>query len=128
MLSRKDLGAQGEQLAAGHLVRQGYRLLARNHRTPLGELDVIAQDGPEVVFVEVKTRLDDESLPEESVNPRKVAGSLGWRRPTSSRRAATSRCGASTSWRWCSIVAASFDASSISKTLSIEHLQPALFP
>jgi putative endonuclease len=72
MLSRKDLGAQGEQLAAGHLVRQGYRLLARNHRTPLGELDVIAQDGPEVVFVEVKTRLDDESLPEESVNPRKV--------------------------------------------------------
>jgi putative endonuclease len=72
VLTRKDLGARGEELAARHLDRQGYRVLARNHRTSFGELDVIARDGKEVVFVEVKTRLDDESLPEESVDLRKV--------------------------------------------------------
>jgi putative endonuclease len=72
VLTRKDLGARGEELAARHLARQGYRVLARNHRTSLGELDVIARDGKEVVFVEVKTRLSDESLPEESVDLRKV--------------------------------------------------------
>jgi putative endonuclease len=72
LLSRKQLGTRGEQLAAGYLGRQGYRVLARNHRTPFGELDLVAQDGPELVFVEVKTRLDEHSLPEESVNPTKV--------------------------------------------------------
>ena len=69
MLSRKELGLRGESLAADYLAGQGYRLLARNHRTPLGELDLIARDGPELVFVEVKTRIGGEqTAPEESVN------------------------------------------------------------
>jgi putative endonuclease len=72
-LTRKQLGGRGEELAARYLQRLGYRLLARNYRTVLGELDLIAQDGPEVVFVEVKTRMGaDQSHPEESVNPAKV--------------------------------------------------------
>lgn len=43
-------------MAARYLRRQGYRLLGRQVRTPLGELDLIAVDGPWIVFVEVKTR------------------------------------------------------------------------
>jgi putative endonuclease len=71
---RKLLGTRGETLAAEYLARQGYRVLARNHRTSLGELDVVAQDGPEMVFVEVKTRVGRfEVAPEESVSPAKVA-------------------------------------------------------
>lgn len=52
---RRRLGLVGEQLAADHLARLGYRLLARNFRTRHGELDVIALDGPTLVFCEVKT-------------------------------------------------------------------------
>jgi putative endonuclease len=53
---RHRLGRQGEDLAAGHLERLGFRLLARNHRTRFGELDLIAYDGHTIVFAEVKTR------------------------------------------------------------------------
>src|SRR5262249_43128294 len=53
---RQRLGARGEQLAAAHLERLGYRMLARNHRTRWGELDLIAQRHELLAFVEVKTR------------------------------------------------------------------------
>jgi putative endonuclease len=45
----------GEQLAAKHLERLGYDVLARNHRTRFGELDLVATDGRVIVFCEVKT-------------------------------------------------------------------------
>ena len=53
---RRDLGQTGEELAARHLERLGYRILERNHRTRWGELDLVATDGGTIVFVEVKTR------------------------------------------------------------------------
>jgi putative endonuclease len=72
--ARKALGDRGEALAAEYLAGLGYRLLGRNHRTSLGELDLVAQDGPELVFVEVKTRVGGRQVaPEESVGPSKVA-------------------------------------------------------
>ena len=49
-------GAEGEELACRHLHGLGYRLLARNFRCRSGEIDVIAQDGGTLVFVEVKER------------------------------------------------------------------------
>lgn len=55
-MSRIDLGRHGETLAAEHLEGLGYSIIARNHRSPLGELDLIGRDGPCWVFVEVKTR------------------------------------------------------------------------
>lgn len=55
----KLLGNRGERLAAKHLSRKGYRILARQHKTFLGELDIIAQDNACIVFVEVKTRRSD---------------------------------------------------------------------
>ena len=53
---RHDLGQEGERLAAEHLERLGYAILARRHRTRFGELDLVAADGRTIVFVEVKTR------------------------------------------------------------------------
>jgi putative endonuclease len=53
---RRHLGRLGEQLALDHLERLGYTLVARNHRTRFGELDLIVSDGRALVFVEVKTR------------------------------------------------------------------------
>src|SRR3712207_1460855 len=53
---RHDLGKTGERLAAEHLERLGYDILARRHRTRFGELDLVAADAHAIVFVEVKTR------------------------------------------------------------------------
>jgi putative endonuclease len=53
---RQHLGRLGEGLAASHLERLGYAIVARNHRTRFGELDLVACDGSTLVFVEVKTR------------------------------------------------------------------------
>jgi putative endonuclease len=54
----QHFGRRGEELAAEHFSRLGYRVLARNHRTRWGELDLVLAD-PErsvIVFCEVKTR------------------------------------------------------------------------
>jgi putative endonuclease len=56
MSTSADLGARGEALAAATLVRAGMRLLERNWRAGHREIDLIAEDGEVVVFVEVKTR------------------------------------------------------------------------
>lgn len=61
-LTRAELGALGEELAAGHLVGLGLVVLARNWRCRYGELDLIAADvsARSLVFVEVKTRTSDQ--------------------------------------------------------------------
>ena len=56
MAAKDVLGREGEELATAYLVRAGYAILDRNWRCPLGEIDVVAFDGRETVFVEVKTR------------------------------------------------------------------------
>ena len=50
------LGRWGEKLAAGYLHLKGYRLLAAGYRCRMGEIDLIAQKGRELAFVEVKLR------------------------------------------------------------------------
>ena len=54
--TRVALGKIGEDLAVGELSRRGYQILARRYRRRGGELDIVAQDGPTIVFVEVKAR------------------------------------------------------------------------
>lgn len=67
------LGKRGEQIAARYLQQRGYRVLARGWRGNGCELDVVALDGDEVVFVEVKTRRNARmGFPEEAVNAKKV--------------------------------------------------------
>ena len=55
-IARQTLGKSGEDLAAAELERLGYAVLARRYRTNHGEIDIIAQDGDTLVFVEVKSR------------------------------------------------------------------------
>ncbi len=55
-LLAKLLGNRGERLAGRYLRRQGFKILARQHRSTFGEIDLIALDGATIVFVEVKTR------------------------------------------------------------------------
>ncbi len=56
MAAKDVLGRRGEELAASFLVNEGYTILDRNWRCPQGEIDLVAFDGNETVFVEVKTR------------------------------------------------------------------------
>jgi putative endonuclease len=54
--ARQLCGRRGEELAAAHFARLGFEVLARNHRTRFGELDLVVFDGETIVFAEVKTR------------------------------------------------------------------------
>ena len=47
---------------------EGYKIIVRNFRCALGEIDIVARDGQTLVFVEVKTRAYDDPAPEEQVN------------------------------------------------------------
>lgn len=53
---KKKFGTQGEGLAAQYLKNQGYRILSKNYRTRLGEIDLIAEKEGVIHFVEVKNR------------------------------------------------------------------------
>jgi putative endonuclease len=55
-----EIGATGEDRAADHLARSGMRIVERNYRCKLGELDIIARDGGMLVFVEVRSRRSDQ--------------------------------------------------------------------
>jgi putative endonuclease len=66
--ARDALGQRGENVAARHLRDQGYRIIERNFRCEVGEVDIIARDGRTLVFVEVKTRTNDDPTPEDQVN------------------------------------------------------------
>jgi putative endonuclease len=58
-IDRISLGKSGEDIACRELERRGYAIVARGYRTRFGEIDIIARDGPVVVFVEVKARTHD---------------------------------------------------------------------
>ena len=81
--SRQQVGRWGEDVALEALSQKGLRLVGRNVRTPYGEIDLILQDGDEMVFVEVKARTTGSfGLPETAVNGRKqgrmVRSALHW--------------------------------------------------
>lgn len=71
MSDRAHLGRRGEDLAAAHLEKLGYRILERNVRTRYGEIDLVALDGSCLVFVEVRTMRSKAMTPEDSVTRRK---------------------------------------------------------
>lgn len=69
---RKVLGAEGEEEAARYLRKRGLKIVQRNYRSRLGEIDLVAQDGKRWVFVEVKTRIEgDGDPPQSAVTPLK---------------------------------------------------------
>jgi len=74
-----SLGVRGEKAAANYLKKCGYKILATNFFNPkgrrLGEIDIVAEDGKDLVFIEVKTRkasFVNTILPEESVTRSKL--------------------------------------------------------
>jgi putative endonuclease len=81
---RQALGSWGEEVAAGYLRDRGYTILARNARTPYGEIDLVARqqisknnncscDATMIVFVEVKTRSSSAfGMPEAGIGKRKI--------------------------------------------------------
>lgn len=69
---RQRIGKWGEGIAAAWLAERGYRILARNVRTPYGEIDIVAQQGDTAVFIEVKTLTSSGNFfPEQQITARK---------------------------------------------------------
>ncbi len=66
------LGKTGEETAVSLLKENGYKILARNFKTKIGEIDIIARDKDTISFVEVKTRHSDKfGLPQEAISSSK---------------------------------------------------------
>lgn len=66
------IGKKGEDTAEKYLKKHGYRIIEKNYKSPSGEIDIIALDNGTIVFIEVKTRRNDEfGPPELSVNATK---------------------------------------------------------
>ena len=71
-MNQRSKGVEGETLAATYLEQQGYRILERNFRFDRGEVDLVAEEGEELVFVEVKTRYGEKfGTPEEAMTTKK---------------------------------------------------------
>ncbi len=109
------LGSRGEDAAEAHLRRAGWRILARNWRQGRLELDLVCEDGDELVFVEVRTRSAGAMVgPAESVTPAKQRSLI---------RAARAYLAAHDAWeRSCR-----FDVVCITAgdTLNLEHIRHA---
>ena len=72
-MAKVRLGKRGEELAEGYLRAAGCGILATNYRCPWGEIDLIAQDGEELAFVEVRTRRGSTfGTPRESITRKKA--------------------------------------------------------
>jgi putative endonuclease len=70
---RQRVATRGEAAAADYLRANGFTILDRNFRLPQGELDLVAREGDEIVFVEVKTRSGSEHLaPDQAVTAVKL--------------------------------------------------------
>lgn len=71
-MNRYELGKKGEIVAANHLHKNGYKIINKNYRCTLGEIDLIAERDNTIIFIEVKTRRSfNYGFPEESVTARK---------------------------------------------------------
>ncbi len=69
---KKEIGAWGESIAADWLAEHGYQIIARNVRTPYGEIDLIVRQQDITIFVEVKTLTSSrEFFPEKNITPAK---------------------------------------------------------
>lgn len=74
IMTKISTGREGEKIAVTYLKRKGYNIYETNFRCPLGEIDIIARDKKDVVFIEVKTRRSNQlGYPEQAVGSRKQA-------------------------------------------------------
>lgn len=72
-MNTRKTGIEGENIAVEYLKKSGYKILERNFSSKTGEIDIIAQDGKYIVFVEVKSRENTQfGQPIESVTIHKA--------------------------------------------------------
>jgi putative endonuclease len=72
MAKHLEKGKQGEDIACNYLLKEGYQILFRNWKLEKAEIDIIALEGQELVFVEVRLRTHAEDIPELSISARKT--------------------------------------------------------
>lgn len=73
MYFKQEIGKNGETLAEAYLKLEGYKILEKNFNCLRGEIDIIAQDKSEIVFLEIKSRNSTEyGLPSEAVTEEKL--------------------------------------------------------
>jgi putative endonuclease len=90
-MDRKRMGQVAEEAAVHYLKHQGYQILERNYRSPLGEIDIIAEDRDTLVFIEVRSRQGTRfGLPQETVN---------WAKQQKVKRMATHYLKAKNAWK-----------------------------
>lgn len=71
-MNNREQGRIGEDLAVEYLTKKGYHILQRNFRFDRGEIDIVAQQGEELIFVEVKARRTvSYGEPEDALTPAK---------------------------------------------------------
>lgn len=71
-MNKRKVGADYEDLAVEYLADNGVRIIARNFRSRMGEIDIVGYDGEYYIFFEVKYRKDlSLGSPEEAVSPHK---------------------------------------------------------
>ncbi len=71
---KKKIGSLGEDVAVNYLIQNKYQIIERNFRCKSGEIDIIAKDGGYIVFIEVKTRRNDDfGTPLEAISYSKVS-------------------------------------------------------
>jgi putative endonuclease len=115
--ARPATGRFGEAAAAAALVRAGYHIVARSWRCALGEIDLIAIDGDQVVFVEVRTRRGVGAA--ESVGARKQRKLID----LAQHYLAEQQVPDDTAWR-IDVVAVTLDRSG--RLVSVEHIPYAV--
>jgi putative endonuclease len=71
--NRRAEGAEAEDFAATYLTERGFTIVTRRFTVKGGELDLVALEGDELVFVEVKSRGPGQARPEETIGPKKLA-------------------------------------------------------
>ncbi|HCQ5548944.1 TPA: YraN family protein [Clostridioides difficile] len=77
-MNNKEKGDFGEEIAVNYLLSKGARILEKNYRLKIGEIDIIAKMGREVIFVEVKSRSNIKfGYPCESISYKKRKKIIG---------------------------------------------------
>ena len=66
-----EIGRLGEEIACREIRKRGYRIIERNYKSRLGEIDLIAMDGDVLVFIEIKTRRSSIDYAKEAIDKRK---------------------------------------------------------
>jgi putative endonuclease len=72
--NKRDIGKEGEDIAVKYLAEKGFDIVERNfHYSNIGEIDIVARDKNQLVFIEVKSRLNLEfGEPEYAITPKKI--------------------------------------------------------